>query len=334
MDSLQNARSHGERVPRVHDGVLGQADAAVSDATAAYTEHKELLFAVVYNMLGTVADTEDALQDTWLSWVAAQRQDVGNARGYLLRIAVNQALARLRRLRRSRETYVGPWLPEPLVVDHDAAEGVMRMESISLALLVVLETLTPLERAVFVLREAFGYENAEIAALLGRSAEAVRQVAHRARKHVSARHSRYKPDPDLQRIATQRFLAAALGGDIATLLEVLAPDVTLWTDGGGKLRAALRVITGRDKVLRLLAARDAYLPTGLNVRYLTVNGEPGALVLAGDLVYGVMVADLEPEGGRISSIYAVLNPDKLKRIHPSASDDTLTSASDDMLTRG
>jgi RNA polymerase sigma factor (sigma-70 family) len=283
-------------------------------AIATYAEHKEMLFAVVYNMLGTVADTEDTLQDTWLSWAARQSEDIANARSYLLRIAVNQALFRLRRVRRSREAYVGPWLPEPLVTEEDVAESVLRSESVSLALMIVLETLTPLERAVFVLREAFGYENAEVAALLGRNVVAIRQVAHRARKHVHARRPRFKSDPDRQRIATRRFLAAALGGDIAGLIEVLAPDVTLWTDGGGKQQAARRVVTGRDKVLRLLAARSPALLADLDIRYMNVNGEPGALALVNDTVYGVMVTGLDADNGQINSIYAILNPDKLARV--------------------
>jgi RNA polymerase sigma factor (sigma-70 family) len=285
------------------------------EAARIYTEHRQPLFSVVYGILGSVADAEDVLQETWLSWEAAQRADIVNPRRYLLRIAVNHALARLRWLRRSREDYVGPWLPEPLVSEDDIADGVMRTESVSLAMMVLLETLTPLERAVFVLREAFGYDSTEIASLLGRTDVAVRQLAHRARERVHARDPRYKPDPQQQRAATQRFLTAALGGDIAALLRVLCPDVTLVTDGGGKRKAALRTITGRDKIARLVAGRAPGLPAALEILSITVNGEPGALAVEGDgTVFGVITADLDPVNGCISAVYVILNPDKLARV--------------------
>jgi RNA polymerase sigma factor (sigma-70 family) len=308
---VTSSRPSRWQAPAGADSLPGGPAAAAGEAVAGYTEHRDVLFAVVYSMLGTVADTEDVLQETWLSWAASDRAGVANVRGYLLRIAVNQALALLRQRQRSRETYVGPWLPEPLVTGEDAAGSVLQAESVSLALMVVLETLTPLERAVFVLREVFGYGNGEIAALLGSNATAVRQVAHRAREHVHARHQRYKPEPGQQRAATQRFLAAALGGDVTTLIEVLAPDVTLWTDAGGTRHAALRPVTGRDKLLRLLAAQVPGLPAGLRVRHLLINGEPGALVSAGGTPFGVMVAGLRPADGRIDAVYAVLNPAKL-----------------------
>jgi RNA polymerase sigma factor (sigma-70 family) len=232
----------------------GETTRTLDAATASFAEHRELLFSVAYNLLGTVTDTEDVLQDTWLAWAAGGREEVANPRAYLLRIAVNQALSRLRRARRSREAYVGPWLPEPLATGTDATDNTERAEAVSLAMLVVLETLTPLERTVFVLHEAFGYDHPEIAAILGRSPAAVRQLAHRAREHVQARRPRYQPDPGARRAATERFLAAAVGGDLHALLDALAPDVTLWTDAGGKLRAARRVIQGRDKVARLIVA--------------------------------------------------------------------------------
>jgi RNA polymerase sigma-70 factor (ECF subfamily) len=201
----------------------GERTSVLETTTASFVELRELLFSVVYNLLGTVSDTEDVLQETWLAWASSGREEVANARAYLLRIAVNQALSRLRRERRNRETYVGPWLPEPLATGADAAEGAERAEAVSLAMLVVLETLTPLERTVFVLHEVFGYEHAEIAAILGRRPAAVRQLAHRAREHVQARRPRCQPDPSAQRAATERFLAAAVGGDLPALLEVLAP---------------------------------------------------------------------------------------------------------------
>jgi len=296
-----------------HDRSAGAETTRALDATTtSFAEHRELLFSVVYNLLGTVTDTEDVLQDTWLAWAASGREEVANPRAYLLRIAVNQALSRLRRVRRSREAYVGPWLPEPLITGADAADSAERAEAVSLAMLVVLETLTPLERTVFVLHEAFGYDHPEIAAILGRSPAAVRQLAHRAREHVQARRPRYQPDPGARRAATERFLAAAIGGDLHALLDVLAPDVTLWTDAGGKRRAARRVIQGRDKVARLLlAAVTKDLLADLTIRYAEVNGGPAALLFAGGELFGILVVDPSEQGDRVRAIYGVVNPDKL-----------------------
>jgi len=296
-----------------HDRSAGAETTRALDATTtSFAEHRELLFSVVYSLLGTVTDTEDVLQDTWLAWAASGREEVANPRAYLLRIAVNQALSRLRRVRRGREAYVGPWLPEPLITGADAADSAERAEAVSLAMLVVLETLTPLERTVFVLHEAFGYDHPEIAAILGRSPAAVRQLAHRAREHVQARRPRYQPDPGARRAATERFLAAAIGGDLHALLDVLAPDVTLWTDAGGKRRAARRVIQGRDKVARLLlAAVTKDLLAVLAIRYAEVNGGPAALLFAGGELFGILVVDPSEQGDRVRAIYGVVDPDKL-----------------------
>ncbi|MEV0502026.1 sigma-70 family RNA polymerase sigma factor [Streptomyces spectabilis] len=192
------------------------ADAVTDTATDQFLGHRELLFAVVYNMLGSVADTEDALQEVWLAWSARHRrpdaEPVANARAYLVRVAVNHALARRAELSRRRETYPGPWLPEPLVTDEGSVtDGVERAEALSMAVLVVLETLSPLERAVFVLYEVFGFTHPEIARMLNRSPTAVRQLATRARRHVHARRPRHRPEPDLHARVTERFAAAALG---------------------------------------------------------------------------------------------------------------------------
>jgi RNA polymerase sigma factor (sigma-70 family) len=308
-------------------------DTAVDAATKIFAGHRELLFSVVYNMLGSVADTEDVLQDTWLSWAARSAEEgaeeITNPRAYLVRIAVNAALARQAAINRRRETYVGPWLPEPLVggdavtaaepADHtaDPADPVLRNESVSMALLVVLETLTPLERAVFVLNEVFGYAHTEIADIVDRSPSAVRQLAHRAREHVRARRPRYRADPRVQQQVTERFVAAALGGDLDALMEMLTSDATLWTDGGGKARAtvALRPVRGRDKVARVItgATWRRQLPD-FGVRYRTVNGDPSALLFSGDEPFAVMVLDLTPDGDQVAGIYAVTNPDKLTHV--------------------
>jgi len=281
--------------------------------------HRELMFSMAYRMLGTVADAEDAVQDAWLRWSAAPRDDVADPRAYLVRTVTNIALNRLRSAQARREAYVGPWLPELLLTqaNNDVTERVELTESVSVAMLVVLESLTPEERAVFVLREVFDFGYPEIAAALGRSEPAVRQIAHRARGHVQARRPRFEVDQDRQRAVTARFLAAAVGGDIDRLLEVLAPDVTLTTDGGGKVRAALRPIRGAAKVARALAGIAGRSYQGLTLGEMTIeqaeiNGEPGALIVGGGQV--VAAGTFTVVGGRIAAIQLVSNPEKLDAI--------------------
>jgi RNA polymerase sigma factor (sigma-70 family) len=287
----------------------GHPVASTAEPTEVFLGHRELLFSIVYNMLGSVADTEDVLQETWLAW--SRRSGVENPRAYLVRIAVNAALARRTTINRRKEEYVGPWLPEPVVTSADPIE---RVEAVSLAVLVVLETLTPLERAVFVLHEVFGYAHTEIAEIVDRTPAAVRQLAHRAREHVQARRPRFTADPQVRLEVTQRFIDAVVGGDLNALMEVLAPDVTLWADGGGKARAAgLRPILGRDKIGPLILGDGRRRPVpSLGVRYRTVNGDPSALLLSGDTPFAVIVLDVE--GDQVTGIYAITNPDKLARV--------------------
>jgi RNA polymerase sigma-70 factor (ECF subfamily) len=287
----------------------------VTDAEV-FEAHRDLMFAVAYRMLGTIADAEDAVQDAWLRWSAAPRADVADPRAYLARVVTNTALNRLRSVRSRREAYIGPWLPEPLLTETspDAAERAELTESVSMAMLVVLESLTPDERAVFVLREVFGFDHAEIAAALGRSAPAVRQLAHRAREHVQARRPRFDVDWNQQREVTERFLAAAAGGDIDGLMTVLAPDVTVLTDGGGKARAALRPITGAAKAARFLAAIASRPYMGVSIADMTpepaeINGSPGTLIMAGGRVIAALT--LTVSGGRITAVQLLANPDKL-----------------------
>ncbi|MFG1795566.1 RNA polymerase sigma factor SigJ [Nocardia sp. NPDC049149] len=301
-------------------------DSVDHDATEVFADHRELLFSIVYNMLGSVADTEDVLQDTWLAWAARNRTggaEIEHPRAYLVRIAVNHALARRAAVARRRETYVGPWLPEPLVADEpadrdSADEPLLRAEAVSMAMLVVLETLSPLERAVFVLHEVFGFPHPDIADMLGRSTPAVRQLAHRAREHVHARRPRQPADPRVQRAVTEKFLAAQIGGDLPGLLALLAPDVTFWTDGGGKRRAALRPIDGRDKVARLLASQivRSHVPD-MAIHYRWVNGDPSAVVFSGAAPFAVVVLDIDARTEQIIGIYAVANPDKLAHLPPA-----------------
>lgn len=298
-------------------------------ATQVFVDHRELLFAIVYNILGTVADTEDVLQETWLSWTGRARraplEGITNPRAYLVRIAVNHALGRRAAITRRRETYVGPWLPEPLLDEpapEDSTDHALRAESVSLAMLVVLESLTPLERAVFVLNEVFGYAHTEIAEVIDRSPAAVRQLAHRAREHVHARRPLYRAHPRVRRQATERFVEAALGGDIAALMEILAPDVTVWTDGGGKAPAGLRPVRGRDKAARLFAGYATRRGNGLDIRYRRVNGDDSAVLFAGDSPYAVMVMDLTPDGEQVSDVYIVTNPEKLARVRRDGETET------------
>ncbi len=288
---------------RAHDDLSPDA------ATGVFVEHRELLFSIVYNILGSVADTEDVLQETWLAW--SLRTGVENPRAYLVRIAVNSALARRTTINRRKEEYVGPWLPEPVVTPADPVE---RAEAVSLAVLVVLETLTPLERAVFVLHEVFGYAHTEIAEIVGRTPAAVRQLAHRAREHVRARRPRFPADRQVQQEVTQRFIDAVVGGDLNALMEVLAPDVTLWADGGGKARAAgLHPLLGRDKIAPLIIGDRRRRPVrSLGIRYRTINGDPSALLLSGDTAFAVIVLDVEDD--QVTGIYAITNPDKLARV--------------------
>lgn len=303
------------------------ADPVADPATEVFHDHRELLFSLVYNMLGGIADTEDVLQETWLSWTARHRSPhappIDSPRAYLVRIAVNRALAHQAAVTRRRETYTGPWLPEPLVgsvpgapAEDDVAEVALRGESVSMALMVILQTLTPLERGVFVLHEVFGYPHTEIAQMLDRSPAAIRQLAHRAREHVHARRPRFQPAPHVRQQVTERFLAAALGGDLDALLEILAPEVVMCTDGGGKARGAtgMRPIRGRDSVARLITAIAPTACQGLDIAFRRVNGDPAVLLLDGDAPYAVVVLDLTPEGDQVCGIYAVANPDKLSHI--------------------
>ncbi|MFF7364920.1 RNA polymerase sigma-70 factor [Streptomyces sp. NPDC008125] len=284
----------------------------------AFQEYRTLLFSVAYRILGSAADAEDAVQDAWLKWSASDRSQVADPKAYLTRIISHLAMDRLRSTRHQRETYVGPWLPEPILTAPDTAEGVAAADSVSTALLVVLETLSPLERAVFVLKEAFAFSYAEIAQAVERTEPAVRQAAHRAREHVQARRPRFTADPARRRDVTERFFAAATGGDINTLMELLSPDVTLWTDGGGKVRQALKPVNGREIVARWFAALGTVSyqgvePGQMRAELTPVNGGPGVVFRGPDRVIATLTFDFDPEG-RISTIHNVANPDKLHAV--------------------
>ncbi|MGH4030087.1 RNA polymerase sigma-70 factor [Actinomycetota bacterium Odt1-20B] len=291
-----------------------------TDTTPAdpFHEHRTLLFSVAYRILGSAADAEDAVQDAWLKWSAADRSQVADPKAYLSRIVSNLALERLRSTRHKRETYVGPWLPEPILTTGDTADAVADAETVSTAMLVVLETLSPLERAVFVLREVFAFSHAEIAEAVERSEAAVRQAAHRAREHVQARRPRFEADRSRQRQVTERFFAAATGGDVNSLMELLSPDVTLWTDGGGKVRQALRPVVGAATVAGWFAAMgtvtyQGVAPADMKAELVELNGGLGLMFSAPDRVIATVTFDFDAEG-RITTLHNVANPDKLRAV--------------------
>ncbi|GAA0940346.1 MULTISPECIES: RNA polymerase sigma-70 factor [Streptomyces violaceusniger group] len=281
--------------------------------TTTFEEHRRMLFGIAYRMLGSVADAEDVVQDAWLrcSQVSTPVRDPA---GYLVRTVTNLALNRLTSAAATREQYVGPWLPEPLVTRPDIGEEAELAESVSLAMLVVLESLSPLERAVFVLKEVFGFSFREIAGMLDRGEAAVRQVGSRARAHVQARKPRYDAPAEVRRQVTEEFLAACLGGDLNRMMELLAPDVTAWSDGGGKVKAALRPQRGADKVARFLAAVIAQPMDDPQAHAVDVNGRPGLLFTVAGRPDAVVCAEVED--GRITEIRIVRNPEKLRHLPP------------------
>ncbi|QOV33504.1 RNA polymerase sigma-70 factor [Streptomyces ferrugineus] len=273
-----------------------------------FVAHRSLLFTVAYEMLGSAADAEDVLQESWLRWAGVDRSQVRDPRAYLVRAVTRQALNRLRALSRSREDYVGEWLPEPLLTSPDVAEDVELAESVSIAILTVLETLGPVERAVFVLREVFDMPYGEIAEAVGKSVPAVRQIARRAREHVAARRPRMRVSRSEQRAVVERFLAALRTGRLQDLMEVMAPDVVLISDGGGLAAAALAPVHGAEAVAALLARTDR---AAFETTAVWLNGAPAARVEAEGRPAAVSVV---VENGRVTRIYATANPRKLTRL--------------------
>ncbi|MGW7286558.1 RNA polymerase sigma-70 factor [Streptomyces sp. NPDC054847] len=288
------------------------SDHPADPATDTFVVHRNLLFTVAYEMLGSAADAEDVLQETWLRWVKVDLEQVRDHRAYLVRITTRQALNRLRTMKRRKEAYVGPWLPEPLLTAPDVAENVELAESVSMAMMLVLETLSPTERAVFVLREAFDVGYDEIAAAVDKSPAAVRQIAHRARRHVDARRPRQAVTPGQTRAALESFRRALETGDPQELLDVLAPDIVLMSDGGGIKQAAPRPIIGADKVARFMIGGLGKNKLPLAVSPTMVNGSPALLVHVDGEIDGVMAISLED--ARITGLYYVRNPEKLNRV--------------------
>jgi RNA polymerase sigma-70 factor, ECF subfamily len=286
-------------------------------ASGAFDRHRPLLFSMAYRMLGSVMEAEDAVQEAYLRWRRASGEEVRSEKAYLSAVVTRLCIDRLRSAQARREEYVGPWLPEPLPDERapDVAETVALEDSLSMAFLVLLESLTPVERAVFLLREVFGYEYAEIAGIVGKSEANCRQISRRARASVAARRPRFERSPEQGERLMREFLEACAAGDMGGLLAVLADDVTLWSDGGGKTRAARNPIHGAANVARFLLGTLRKAPTGFAVRPARINGSPGLVGYFGDgrpqsaTTFGL-------SGGRISEIRLVVNPEKLEGVRP------------------
>ncbi len=272
-----------------------------------FVTHRGLLFTVAYEMLGSAADAEDVVQETWLRWAKVDQAGVHDPRAYLVRMVTRQALNRLRTVTRLREDYIGEWLPEPLLTSPDVAEDAELAVNVSIAMLTVLETLGPAERAVFVLHEVFETPFDEIALVVNKTPAAVRQIAHRARAHVAARRPRMQVDRAQQVATLERFMAAVISGDVQGLIEMLAPDVVLIADGGGLVAAARKPLTGAEKVVAFLARVVDLSELAANTAWL--NGMPGARF---DVGGDVTAVSLLIEDGRITRIYAMRNPKKLR----------------------
>jgi RNA polymerase sigma-70 factor (ECF subfamily) len=280
-----------------------------------FDRHRPALFALAYRMLGSVMDAEDIVQEAFLRWQHAAPEQVGSPKAYLLKIAVRLSIDVLRAARTRREVYVGPWLPEPLVRAEapDPSASVEAADSLSFAILLLLERLTPLERAVFILHDVFGYTFDEVAQMLGTNAAHCRQLGHRARERVAAGRQRFTATPAQAEQAARQFIRACAAGDMQGLLALLAEDITLWSDGGGKVQAARNPISGADRVARFLLGVQRKAPASRCYEVALVNGRPGIVARLAGQVYHVYGFDVGPSG-QIRAIYSVLNPDKLRAI--------------------
>ncbi|WP_439030716.1 RNA polymerase sigma-70 factor [Gordonia terrae] len=297
------------------DETMSPAESAARDHAEVFMEFRPLLFTLAYEILGSVSDADDILQESYLRWRGVDLGGVEHLRRYLVQTVTRQSLNHLRTLRRRRETYIGNWLPEPLVTASEVDADAVLAEGLSMAMLVVLESLTPEQRVVFVLREVFGFSAAEIAEMTRKSEAAVRQLTHRARQSVQARRPRFEPEPEKAEELVARFLLAAQGGNLQELMDVLAPDVVQISDGGGKVAAARRPLTGSEDVARFSIGVARTSPPTLRVELIRCNAMPTALFWNGDRRdYALLFQVVE---GRIRGLYAIRNPDKLNSLHRS-----------------
>ena len=282
-------------------------------ATEVFVAHRNLLFTVAYEMLGSASDAEDVLQETWLRWAGVDLDLVQDRRAYLVRITTRQALNRMRTLGRRKESYIGPWLPEPLLIAPDMTEDVELAESVSMAMLLVLETLSPTERAVFVLREVFDLGYDEVAQAVDKSSAAVRQIAHRARLHVASRRPRGVVSAVESRAALVAFQRAVETGDLKGLFDILAPDVVLLSDGGGIKQAVPRPIVGADKVARLLTVGLSLVGDQMTLEPIQVNGWPALMMRLNGEIDSVVAMRIDDS--LVTGLYIVRNPEKLTRLN-------------------
>jgi RNA polymerase sigma-70 factor (ECF subfamily) len=285
--------------------------------TQVFDRNRPLLFSIACRMMGSVMDAEDAVQEAYLRWERASEDEVRSPSAYLSKVVTRLCIDRLRSSRVRREQYVGPWLPEPLLGEQakEISLAPDLEDTLSMAFLVLLESLTPVERAVFLLREVFDYEYAEIAALVGKSEANSRQISRRARQSVAARRPRFESSPQQEERLIESFLRASLSGEMEALLALLSDDVTLYSDGGGKTRAALNPIYGADNVARFLTGILSNIPPGFAVRQTRVNGRPGLVGYFGDGSPHSVVT-LEVAEGSIRAIRLVVNPEKLGNVPP------------------
>jgi RNA polymerase sigma-70 factor (ECF subfamily) len=292
------------------------ADSAGGEHAERFTHLRPLLFTIVYEILGSATESDDVLQDSYMRWAEVDLATVRDTKSYLAQLVTRQALNALRASTRRREDYIGPWLPEPLLLDErDASADVVLAESVSMAMLVLLETLTPDERAVFVLREVFGFDYDEIAGAVSKSTATVRQVAHRAREHVHARRKRFEPvDAATTAEITEQFMTAAATGDMGGLLSMLAPDAIWTADSGGKASAARRPVVGADRVAKAIIGifRLGQKLPDVRIQTAVYNSAPAVIVYSADHLEGVFL--LEVIDGKITHFYAMRNPDKLAGI--------------------
>jgi RNA polymerase sigma-70 factor (ECF subfamily) len=296
------------------DGGSRKPGEAEVDPSEVFDRHRPLLFSIAYRMLGSVMDAEDVVQEAYLRWQQASATEVRSPKAYLSSVVTRLCIDQLRSARAQREKYVGPWLPEPLPTE-PAPDAVVIDETLSMAFLVLLESLNPTERAVFLLREVFDYDYDEISHLVGKSEANCRQIARRARQSVAARRPRFERSPEQEEQLIARFVEACASGDMEGLLGLLSEDVTLWSDGGGKTRAALNPIYGADKVARFLSGILRKAPSGFIVRQTQINGRPGLIGYFGDgSPQGVVTFDIA--GGSIRAIRLVVNPEKLRAVAP------------------
>ena len=286
------------------------------DRVGTFSEQRPLLFSIAYRMLGSVMDAEDMVQETFLRWQGAPADDVRSPKSYLSTVITRLCIDQLRSAKAQREQYIGPWLPEPLITEETAQidEHLALADSLSMAFLVLLERLSPLERAVFLLHEVFDYGYPEIARIVDKSEANCRQMVHRAREHISAGESRYEITPEQLREISARFVQATSNGDMAGLIELLSDDVTVWSDGGGKVPAALNPIYGPAKVARYFIGVARKMPPSTQMRTVRVNGRPGFITWVAGAVY--LVAEVSFRDGKIDGMRVVRNPDKLRHVPP------------------